>query len=141
MSEQTATSLEQEAHRVFELVDALDLHGLGAMLTDDAQGVDEISRRWIRGRAALEAYFVQLKDMVSDLRSQLSDLHVTAWGEVGLVTCVLDQTYKVTDQHERISAPTSMIFRHQDGSWKLALISAVPIALPPQDWPDRFAFT
>ncbi len=51
MSEQTATSLEQEAHHVFELVDALESGRLGAMLTDDAQGVDEISRRWIGGRA------------------------------------------------------------------------------------------
>ena len=141
MSEQTATSLEQEAHRVFELVDALDLDGLGAMLTDDVQGVDEISRRWMRSRAALEAYFAQLKDIVSDPRSQLSDLHATAWDELGLVTCVLDQTYKITDQHVRISAPTSMIFRHQDGSWKLALLHTVGIPRPPQGWPDTFTST
>ena len=140
MSEQTATSLEQEAHRVFELVDALDVDGLGAILTDDAQGVDEISRRWMRGRAALEAYFGQLKDTVSDARSQLSDLHAIAWEEVGLVTCVLDQTYKITGQDERISAPTSMIFRRQDGSWKLALIHTVGIPHPP-GWPATFTST
>jgi ketosteroid isomerase-like protein len=141
MSEQTAASLEQEAHRVFELVDSLDLDGLGAMLTDDAQGIDEISRRWMRGRAALEAYFAQLKDTVSDSRSQLSDLHATRWDEVGLVTCVLDQTYRITGQHERSTAPASMIFRHQDGSWKLALIHFVPIPHQPQDWPDTFTST
>jgi ketosteroid isomerase-like protein len=141
MSEQIATSLEQEAHRVFELVDALDLDGLGAMLTHDAQGVDEISRRWMRGRAALEAYFAQLKDMVSDARSQLSDLHATVWDEVGLVTFVLDQTYKISGQHKTISAPTSMIFRHQNGSWKLALIHTVPIASQAPDWPEYFTST
>jgi hypothetical protein len=95
----------------------------------------------MRGRAALEAYFAQLKDIVSDPRSQLSDLHATAWDEVGLVTCVLDQTYTITDQQVRISAPTSMIFRHQDESWKLALLHTVGIPRPPQGWPDTFAFT
>jgi ketosteroid isomerase-like protein len=132
MPEQTATSLEQEAHRAFELLDALDLDGLAAMLTDDAQGIDEISRRWMRGRAALEAYFAQMKDAVSEPRSRLSDLHATTWGEVGLVTCVLDQTYKISGREESISAPTSMIFRHQDGSWKIALIHTVPIPDQPQ---------
>lgn len=141
MSEQTAASLEQEAHRVFELVDALDLDGLGAMLTDDAQGVDQISRRWMRGRAALEAYFAQLKDMGFDSQSQLTDFRATTWDEVGLVTGVLDRTFKITDQHERSSAPASMIFRYQDGSWKLALIHTVPIPHQPQDWPDTFTST
>jgi ketosteroid isomerase-like protein len=141
MSEQTAASLEQEAHRFFELVDALDLDGIGAMLTDDAQGVGQISRRWIRGRAALDAYFAQLKDMGFDLQSQLSDLHASTWDEVGLVTCVLDRTFKITGQHERSSAPASMIFRHQDGSWKLALIHTVPIPRQPQDWPEYFTST
>jgi len=132
MSEPAVTSLEQEAHRVFELVDALDIDGLGAMLTDDAQSVDEISRRWMRGRAAIEAYFAQVKDSVSDPRSQLSDLQATASGEVGLVTCVLDQTYKIGGREESISAPTSIMFRHEDGTWKVALIHTVPIADQPQ---------
>jgi ketosteroid isomerase-like protein len=90
MPEETATALEQETRRVFELLDALDVDGLGAMLTDDVQGVDEITRGWTRGRAALAAYFAQLKDVVSDPRSQLTDLRAAVWGDVGLVTFVLD---------------------------------------------------
>lgn len=57
MSDQSTTALEQQARRVFELLDALDVDSIGAMLTDDAQGVDEISRGWMRGRGALEDYF------------------------------------------------------------------------------------
>lgn len=128
MSEQTAASLEQQAHHVFELVDAIDVEGIGAILTDDAQGIDEISRRWMRGRAALEAYFAQLKDAVSDPRSRLSELQASQWGEVGLVTCVLDQKYTIDGREESISAPTTIIFRHEDGTWKVALIHTVPIA-------------
>jgi len=130
MPEDSAAALEQETRRVFELLDALDVNGLGAMLTDDVQGVDEITRGWTRGRAALQAYFAQLEGSVSDPRSQLSDLHATAWGDVGLVTFVLDQTYKMDGRDETISAPTSMLFRMQDNGWKVALIHTVPIPDP-----------
>lgn len=132
MPEETATALEQETRRVFELLDALDVDGLGAMLTDDVQGVDEITRGWTRGRAALAAYFAQLKDVVSDPRSQLTDLRAAVWGDVGLVTFVLDQTYKMNGREETIAAPTSMLFRRQDEGWKVALIHTVPIPEQPE---------
>jgi ketosteroid isomerase-like protein len=132
MPEETATALEQETRRVFELLDALDVDGLGAMLTDDVQGVDEITRGWTRGRAALAAYFAQLKDVVSDPRSQLTDLRAAVWGDVGLVTFVLDQTYKMKGREETIAAPTSMLFRRQDEGWKVALIHTVPIPEQPE---------
>lgn len=128
----TVTALEQETRRVFELLDALDLKGLGAMLTEDVQEVDEITRGWTRGRAALEAYFAQLEGTVSDPRSQLSDLSATAWGDVGLVTFVLDQTYKMNGREERLSAPTSMLFRREEDGWKVALIHSVPIPDQPE---------
>lgn len=132
MPEETATALERETRRVFELLDALDVDGLGAMLTEEVQGVDEITRGWTRGRAALEGYFAQLAGAVSDPRSQLTDLHATAWGDVGLVTFVLDQTYTMNGQEETIAAPTSMLFRRQDDGWKVALIHTVPIPEQPE---------
>ena len=57
MSPQTATSLEQQTRRLFELFDALDTDAILELTTEDAQGIDEISRGWLRGRAALESYF------------------------------------------------------------------------------------
>lgn len=120
-------SLEQRAQRMLELLDAMDLDGLGAMLADEAQSVDEISRGWTRGRAAVEAYMSQLKDTVSDVRSRMADPHETVWGDVALVTFVLEQTYTMGGQRHAISAPTSLVFRRQDGDWKVALIHTVPI--------------
>lgn len=128
MSADTATTLEQEVHRLFERLDSMDIRGLSAMLTDDAQGIDEISRRWMRGKAALEDYFAQLEGTVSEPSSQVSDFHAVAWGEVGLVTFVLDQTYKMNGEEHRISAPTSIVFNRADGSWKVAMIHTVPLA-------------
>jgi uncharacterized protein (TIGR02246 family) len=127
MSEQTATELERETQRFLELMDAMDLRGLAAMFTDDGQGVDELSRNWRRGRAALDAYFAELEGTVTDVRSQLSDLQATAWGDAALVTFVLNQTYKMNAQEQSISAPTSMVFRREDGGWKLAMVHSVPV--------------
>ena len=128
MPEQTATgSLEQEVRRLLELLDTLDMKSLAEMLTDDAQSVDEITRGWTRGRAAVEGYLSQLEESASDVHSQMSDVHETVWGDIGLVTFVLNQTYKMEGQEQSISAPTSIMLRRQNGDWKVALIHTVPI--------------
>src|ERR1700745_1522409 len=73
MPEQTLTTLESETKRILQLLDAMEVDALGAMLTDDAQSVDEITRGWTRGRAAIDAYLDQLRGTVSDIRSHARD--------------------------------------------------------------------
>src|SRR5437763_3431215 len=125
--EQTATSPQETVGRLLEHLDALNIDGIVAMLTADAQSVDEITRSWTRGRAAIEAYMSQLKGSVSDVHSQMSDVQEQVWGDVGLVTFVLDQIYTLEGQSQTISAPTSIVFRRHDGDWKIALIHTVPL--------------
>jgi ketosteroid isomerase-like protein len=127
VTDQTTVGLESQVKRAFELLDAMDLRGLGALFTDDTQGVDEISGSWERGRAALEAHLALLGETVTDVNSKLSDLHTTTWGEVGLATFVLDQTYQMNGERNSLSAPTTMVFRRQDDGWKVALLHSVPI--------------
>jgi ketosteroid isomerase-like protein len=103
------------------------------MLSDDAQGVDEISRGWMRGRAALETYFGQLEGMVDEVRSEVSDIDTTEWGDVGVVTCVVDQSYSMQGQQQKITAPTSMVFRREGDEWKIAVFHSVPL---PEESPD-----
>jgi ketosteroid isomerase-like protein len=105
MAQETATSLEQQVHRIFELVDAMDTDGMAAMIADDGQGVDEISRGWMRGRDALEEYFGQLENMVDGVSSRVRDVHVADWGDTGVVTCVVDQTYTMGGEEQQITAP------------------------------------
>jgi dihydroxyacetone kinase len=69
MAEQTTTSLEREARRLVELLEAMDVSRLAAMFTDDAQGVDEISGGWTRGGVAMKAYLDHLQGAVSNVRS------------------------------------------------------------------------
>lgn len=130
MPEQTGTSLEQRARQLLEFLDAMDLDALGALLADDAQSVDEITRGWTRGRAAIEDYLSQLKGTVSEVHSRMTDAQESVWGDVGLVTFVLDQTYTMDGKQQTVSAPTSILFRRQDGDWKIALIHTVPIPEP-----------
>ena len=127
MTDQTMVGLEPEVSRLFELLDAMDMRGLGALFTDDAQEVDEITRGWTRGRADLDASLARLQGTVTDVRSRYRDLHTTTWGEVGVATFVLDQTYKMNGEQQSLSAPTSIVFRRQGGGWKVALLHSVPI--------------
>jgi len=121
------TSLQQTVSRLLERLDAMDLEGLVGMVDDEVQGVDEIARTWMRGRPAIERYFSQLKDTVSDVRSRMSDVQEDVWGDSGLVTFVLDQTYTLDGQQQTISAPTSIVFRRRGSDWKIVLIHTVPL--------------
>ena len=128
MSEQTATSLEAETERLLRLLDAMELESLSAMLTEDAQSVDEITRRWTRGRGAIDAYLEQLRDTVSDVHSQARDLRTVSWTDTGIVTFVLEQTYMLKGAQQTLTAPTSIVFRRIGEDWKVALIHTVPLA-------------
>jgi ketosteroid isomerase-like protein len=127
MPEQTLTTLESETKRILRLLDAMEVDALGAMLTDDAQSVDEITRGWTRGRAAIDAYLDQLRGTVSDIQSHARDLHATGWGDTGIVTFVLEQTYMLNGTQQALQAPTSIVFRRIRDAWRVALIHTVPL--------------
>jgi ketosteroid isomerase-like protein len=127
MAHQTATSVEQHAHRLFELIDAMDAPAITAMMTEDVQGVDEVSRGWLRGHGAVEDYFERMRGVIDNLRSELREVRTSEWGDAAVVTCVLYQTYMLDGRHQRVTAPTSVTFRRERGEWKVALLHSVPI--------------
>ena len=108
-------------------LDSLDVDAMMRRVGEGAQGVDEISRRWIRGRSELEAYLQQLAGSVSQVRTELKDTSETVWGDTGIVTCWLDQTYQLGGQTQHVSAPTTIVFHREDAEWKLALFHSIPI--------------
>jgi ketosteroid isomerase-like protein len=119
--------LEQVVTDFFAALDSLDVGKMVEGITDDAQGVDEISRRWIRGKEDLSAYMRQLAGSVSGLRTEIGDVHSGIQGDVGVVTCWLDQTYMLEGQEQRVSAPTTIVFRREGDDWKLSLFHSVPL--------------
>jgi uncharacterized protein (TIGR02246 family) len=129
MSAPAATSPEQTVALLFQAFDSLDIVRLEPMFADDAQGVDELSGGWRRGRQALHEYLRMLSGAgVSDVRSQLSDVHTTDWGDTALVTAVLDQSYGMGGDTVRLHAPTTIVLRRQDGGWRIALVHSVPLS-------------
>jgi ketosteroid isomerase-like protein len=118
-------------HQVFDALDRSDFPSIRRHLSDDAQAVEEISRRWIRGADEIGDYFSRVGPMLSDCRSQLNDVREVAWGDTALITLWLEQSYLLEGQEEHVSAPTTMLMRREDDVWKIILMHSVP--LPTED--------
>ena len=123
-----ANTLESIARELFEALDRLEFDRIVGLATDDVQAVDEITRGWLRGRPAMEAYFASMVGQVSDIHSTLSDLRAVDLGDIGIATMVLDQDYDLGGQRISIHAPTSIVTRRVDGEWRVALLHTVPLA-------------
>jgi ketosteroid isomerase-like protein len=108
-------------------LDALDVDRLVRLVTEDVQGVDEISRRWMRGHEELERYFRELTGVVSEVRTQLGDTHEQVSGDTGVLTCWLDQDYTFEGKPQHVSAPTTIVFRRVEDRWRLALFHSIPL--------------
>jgi len=119
--------LEAVASELLTALDALDVDRMTAAAAESAQGVDEISRRWLRGRDELDAYLRQLVEAVSVVRTELRDPHEQIWGETGVLTCWLDQDYTMAGVAHHVSAPTTIVFHREGGEWKLALFHSIPL--------------
>jgi ketosteroid isomerase-like protein len=124
-----AGELEDAVRSLFEALDTSDVDAGMRMLANDAQGIDEISRRWMRGDAEVRAYVSDLMKQATDVHSEINDLHEKQWGDVGVVTCWLEQDYTFNGERVHVSAPTSMVLRREQDGWKFALFHSLP--LPP----------
>jgi SnoaL-like domain len=122
-----ATELADIVRKVFDDFDRLDFDAVVERAAIDVQAVEEITRRWMRTSDELRDYFAQLKPILSDIKSQLADIHEVSWGDTGLVTCWLEQSYVLAGEVQHVSAPTSMMFRRVDGIWKAVLMHSIPL--------------
>jgi ketosteroid isomerase-like protein len=108
-------------------LDRLDFDAVVERSSTDVQAIEEITRRWMRNSDELRDYFAQFGAMMSGIKSQLTDIHEISWGDTGLVTCWLEQTYVLAGEEQHVSAPTTMVFRREDGDWKAVLMHSVPL--------------
>jgi ketosteroid isomerase-like protein len=121
-------ALEERVSEIFGLLDAMDVDRMTAVCVEDVHTVDEVSRAWRRGRDAFHADFSQLEDAIDDLHTTVGDLVIQSWESTGLVTCVIDQTYMMGEEEQRLTAsPTTMVFRLEEGEWRLVLFHSVPV--------------
>jgi ketosteroid isomerase-like protein len=116
------------AEDFFRRLDAKDEAFLRATFADDSQGTDEISRGWMRGRAAVEAYLTANLPRLSEIHSTVEQPEVRRWGDVEVETFMLRQSYVYDGTRYEIEAPTTMIWRREGETWKLALEHSIPLS-------------
>ena len=122
-----AGELEAIVRELFAAVDRQDFAAVVQVLDEEAQLVEEVSRRWLRGRAEVAAYFQQLAGAVADIRTQVRDVHEVVWGEVGVVTCWVAQGYTLGGVRQQLAAPTTVVLRRAGGAWRVALFHSIPL--------------
>ncbi len=119
------------AEEFFRHHDAKDVDYLHAAFADDAQAVDEIARSWFRGRAALDKYLADNLPRIEEMHSVIEDHSIARWNDVEVETFMLRQHYAFDGVPYDIEAPTTMIWRREDGAWRLVLVHTVPLGPEP----------
>ena len=112
----------------FKAVDTADADALLAMMADDITQVDEISKKWSRGKAEVAAVIRPMFDLVKSIKSSISDVHVQTTNDMAIVTFMLDQSYVYEGQQVVIVAPTSCVLRQEKSVWNFVLIHSMPFA-------------
>lgn len=119
--------LDRLAKDFFASLDRKDFEMLLKQVDRNAEGVDEISRKWIRGKRAFAAYFKRVAPQIKNIKSTLRDLHTREVGRVGIATCFLHQSYTLSGRRQKLTAPTTMCFVRRGGDWKLTLVHSTPL--------------
>ena len=120
-----AGELEKKVREAMRKLDAKDWDSLSQLATEDLQGVDEVSRKWTQGRKAVIDGIRNAP--IDDIRTEVRDVKETTWGDVGLVTCWIEQDYTFKGERQHVSAPTTLLFRRMGSDWRMALFHSVPL--------------
>jgi ketosteroid isomerase-like protein len=123
-----AGPLETVVRQMFTAFDSKNFRDAMRMFADDAQAVDEMTRKWIRGHKGIADYLAQLEPVIDDIRTEVEDVHEKVWDAVGLVTCWIEQDYTLEGKAQHVSSPTTVLLRRESSAWRIALVHAV--ALP-----------
>jgi hypothetical protein len=108
------------------MLDAKDEPAIEGILAEDAQLVDEITRKWTRGRAEISRILRDQLTHRTDVHSSVEDVHVQRWGDVEVETFVLRQVYDLDDDPCWVVSPTILVWRRIAGEWKLEVIQSIP---------------
>lgn len=122
-----AGKLEKVVQGMFDALSGRDPEGMLQSASEEMQGVDEISRQWMRGKEAVSQYIHGLVTQVEDVESEMKNVHEVLWGDIGLVTFWLEQDYTVDGDRHHISAPSSAVLRREDDEWKVVMFQSIPL--------------
>ena len=114
--------------KLFAALDRLDLPALAELLAEDVSMVDEISRKWLRGKDAVLASLAPTFAAVQSIQSSISDLRANEGAGYATVTCMLDQRYVIDGEATTITAPTTCVLRDATDGWQIVVMHSVPLA-------------
>ncbi len=119
--------LEVLTRQMLSALDRNDAEGFIRNSADDVQAVDEISRRWLRGVSEVGDYLRSVVKQIEGVRSTINNVREAIWGEAGVLTCWLEQDYTLEGTKQHVSAPTTVVFRRNNGAWKMVLFESIPL--------------
>jgi len=122
-----ASKLEAAMKEMFDTLGRDDPEEMIGHFSAEPQGIDELSREWMRGRDAMETYIRGMLSQVKDVKSEMRDFHEVIVGDVGLATFWLEQEYTLGGKKHHISAPSSAVLRKEGGAWKIVLFHSIPL--------------
>lgn len=107
---------------LFDLLDAEDWHGLSSHLDERVQLADELTGAWLRGREAVEGYFLASQGVITGIRSRLDDVTVQELAAgIHCATFEMQQTYRLVGRARSENLTGLVIIRVADGEWSLLL--------------------
>ena len=119
--------LEAAMREMFDTLGRDDPEAMLGHFSREPQGIDELSREWMRGRDAMAAYIRGMLSQVKDVKSEIRDFHEVIVGDLGLATFWLEQEYTLGGEKHHVSAPSSAVLQLEDGEWKIVLFHSIPL--------------
>ncbi len=102
------------------MLDAKDEPGILALMTDDGQVVDEITRRWYRGKHQIGLALREIFSRLADIHSTAEDMHSARWGDVEVETFLCTRSTTWTGPPAAWCRPPAFsgAARPRAGSWR-----------------------
>ena len=124
----TTSPQEQIVIDMFAALDSIQPEQFFTFFSEDVTIVDEIGKKWLRGKKAAVATWTQILAGMQSCKSKLSDFHVDDAGGISIITCMLGQAYVYEGQPITLNAPTTCLARKDNGEWKIILVHSIPFA-------------
>ena len=119
--------LSKVVKRMLDRFEKMDFDGVISLVGPNVQGVDELSRTWLRSQSELRKYFEAVSGAVTNISGSFRDIHEKTLGDVGIFTGWLDQDYTLNGKREHVSAPTTAVLQRTAGEWKIILFHSIPM--------------
>lgn len=124
----TTSAHQQIVIDMFKTLDRLEAEPFFEFFSHDVTIVDELGKKWIRGKVAAVEAWTPIMGAMQSCSSALSEIHVDIAGDIAIVTCMLDQTYVFDGQSTTITAPTTCLIRKDNGAMKISLVHTIPFS-------------